>query len=292
MSADRDETRIVGSWLEEGVTSLPDRVLDRVLDQVPATPQRRATWWPARRFPPMNQTMRIALASAAVVAVALIGISILGGQQIGGPNLDDPTPSPMPSIATQALLPDSGQLTPGTYVIDEPFTLRVSMTVGDGWNIWSGITPDGAAIYKESADPPNGRGVIVSVVNNLYADPCDTSAGLLDPPLGPSVEDLATALLEQPRTDASPITDVSLAGYSGKYVEYTATVAIDGCASTLHRWPTVAGPRLALVDEHDQVWILDVDGVRLVIDAFSFPGASEADLAEILEIVESIQIQP
>ena len=50
MSTDRDTTRIVRSWLEEGVTALPDRVLDTVLDQVPATPQRRS-WWPARRFP-------------------------------------------------------------------------------------------------------------------------------------------------------------------------------------------------------------------------------------------------
>ena len=42
MSTDRDVTRIVRSWLEEGVTALPDRVLDDVLDQLPATPQRRA----------------------------------------------------------------------------------------------------------------------------------------------------------------------------------------------------------------------------------------------------------
>jgi len=47
MSTDRETTRIVRSWLEEGVTALPDRVLDTVLDQVPVTPRgsmpRRAT---------------------------------------------------------------------------------------------------------------------------------------------------------------------------------------------------------------------------------------------------------
>ena len=42
MSTDRDVNRIVRSWLEEGVSALPDRVLDTVLDQLPATPQRRA----------------------------------------------------------------------------------------------------------------------------------------------------------------------------------------------------------------------------------------------------------
>ena len=44
MSTDRDTTRIVRSWLEEGATALPDRVLDAVLDQVPTTPQRRSRW--------------------------------------------------------------------------------------------------------------------------------------------------------------------------------------------------------------------------------------------------------
>ena len=44
MSSDRDTTRIVRSWLEEGVTELPDRVLDAVLDELPATHQRRVTW--------------------------------------------------------------------------------------------------------------------------------------------------------------------------------------------------------------------------------------------------------
>ena len=41
MSTDRETTRIVRSWLEEGATALPDRVLDAVLDQVPTTRQRR-----------------------------------------------------------------------------------------------------------------------------------------------------------------------------------------------------------------------------------------------------------
>src|SRR4029078_12906233 len=50
VSTDHDVTRIVRSWLEECPTVVPDRVLDAVLDQVPATRQRRATWWPVRRY--------------------------------------------------------------------------------------------------------------------------------------------------------------------------------------------------------------------------------------------------
>jgi len=100
------------------------------------------------------------------------------------------------AIAIMAItrLPGSGDLAAGTYVIEDPFPLNVSMTIDDGWNIWSGITTAGAAIFKESVDPPRGSGVIVVLVDNVYTDPCDQFAGLLDPPLGPSVDDLATAL--------------------------------------------------------------------------------------------------
>ena len=51
MSTDRDTTRIVRSWLQTDEHESADRVLDAVLDQLDTTPQRRATWWPARRFP-------------------------------------------------------------------------------------------------------------------------------------------------------------------------------------------------------------------------------------------------
>ena len=54
----------------------------------------------------------------------------------------------------------------------------------------------------------------------------------------------------------------------------------------------MAGQREALVGERDQVWILDVEGTRLVIDAASFEGTSEADVAEMRMIVESLTIEP
>jgi hypothetical protein len=288
VSTDRDVTSIVRSWLDEGVTELPDRVLDAVLDQLPATPQRRA-WWPARRFPDMNMTAKYGIAAAAIVVAAAIGVMLIE-PNVGGPQRPAATGTP-PSTAKT--LPTSGTLSPGTYTIADPFPLRVLITTEGDWNVWSAITAQGAAIYQESPDPPNGRGVIVVLVDNVYANPCAPGEGLLDPPLGPSVDDLAQALASQPRTDASPITDVSVGGYSGKYLEYTMTGPEAGCeVSALTRFPTVAGPRQAVQHEHDQVWILDVDGVRLMIDAFSFQRGTKAEIAELERIVESIQIEP
>ena len=118
MSTDRDTTRIVRSWLEEGVTALPDRVLDAVLDQLPATSQRRP-WWPARRFREMNQALKLAIAAAAVVVVALVGINLMPGSGVvGGPApslTPSPSPTPTPPPSAVSNLNFTGATSPGRH---------------------------------------------------------------------------------------------------------------------------------------------------------------------------------
>jgi hypothetical protein len=248
----------------------------------------------------MNVFAKFAIAAAAVLVVAFAGFTLLPGNGgVGAPSPTQPpaatatSPSGSTPVTGVSALPSPGfPLAPGTHLVHDPFPLPVSLTVGDGWTSWSGIVLSGAAIYKGSPDPPGGIGVVVAIVDNVYADPCDGTKGTLDPPLGPTADDLVAALVGQPRTDASAVTDVTLDGYSGKYVEYTATAYVDECWTTLRRWPTVIGDREGLVGEHDKVWILDVDGTRLVIDAFSFPETTAADHAEVEAIVDSIKIEP
>jgi hypothetical protein len=42
----------------------------------------------------------------------------------------------------------------------------------------------------------------------------------------------------------------------------------------------------------DEVWILDVEGERLVIDAWWFPQTSADERVKVIDIVESIRIHP
>jgi hypothetical protein len=42
----------------------------------------------------------------------------------------------------------------------------------------------------------------------------------------------------------------------------------------------------------DRLWILDVDGVRFVIDAFSMPTSTEQEIDELLTVVNSITFEP
>ena len=109
MSTDRDVTGIVRSWLEEGVTALPDRVLDAVLDQLPATPQRRARW-PAWRLNTMTTPLRLAAAAAAIgVLAAAVGIV----PRTSGPGALDQAASPSPAASPSAVSP--GVLVTGTF---------------------------------------------------------------------------------------------------------------------------------------------------------------------------------
>jgi hypothetical protein len=98
MSTDRETTRIVRSWLDQGVTVLPDRVLDAVLDQLPATPQRRR-FWSARRSTSMNLSAKLAAAAAAFVVVAVVGYQLLPGRGPGSGATLAPSPTALPLIA-------------------------------------------------------------------------------------------------------------------------------------------------------------------------------------------------
>ena len=90
--------------------------------------------------------------------------------------------------------------------------------------------------------------------------------------------------------DISVNRDVTLDGYRGKYLEFTRKAAEIDCGwGGWDGWPA-SSPSAR--DEDDQLWILDVNGAPLVIDAFSSPEASETVKTELRQIVESIQIEP
>ena len=45
-------------------------------------------------------------------------------------------------------------------------------------------------------------------------------------------------------------------------------------------------------NEHDQLWVLDVDGVNWCVDAFWLAKTTDDELASLRQLVEGVQIQP
>ena len=108
-------------------------------------------------------------------------------------------------------------LEPGTYFIDpdgDPSTpLRVVYEVPvEGWSQWIG-----AAKFADDGHV----GVSITTVTNLVRHGCRDHSWA-DPPVGPSVDDLASALADlAPFRVTSPPKDVTIYGYRGNHLELT-----------------------------------------------------------------------
>jgi hypothetical protein len=158
--------------------------------------------------------------------------------------------------------------------------------------------------------------VSITSVTNLVRHGCRDHSPA-NPPVGPSVDDLATALADlAPFRVTSPPKDVTIYGYSGKHLELTVpdmpfefrrtgTLFAECTGFDWHRrylmsWITpllVARGGYAFYGytapgATEELWILDVEGTRLVISAVRSPGSPRKDLAEMRAILDSIQIEP
>jgi hypothetical protein len=296
MSADRDVTRIVRSWLREDAHEDADRLLDLVLDQVDTTPQRRASWL-ARRFPPMNNNIvRVGIAAVVVALAIVVAVKVLPGSNVGGPTA---TPSSIPTstvTSTSSTRPmpadQHGALQPGTYVAGDPFSLRVTFTLPAGW---LGSIGGPYLVNLGWADKPGG--ISFSIFDKVSADPCHSEKGYLDPPPGPTVVDLATALAKMPGIVLTDVAAASVDGYNGKQLTMAAPDSFASCTFSSFDgyviWQLPLGTTRSMSSgERDRVWILDIAGKRLVIVVSDAPGYTSAQRAELQAVFDSIRIEP
>ena len=219
---------------------------------------------------------RRALRAMALATVAAITIAACSSD-----SADEPTAaSPQESTGSHHDRPLSTSESGTSSVGDVP----VTYTVPDGWS-----SGDWGLIKGEPT-----FGVIFMEVGNTHTDSCPSTQ--LDPPVGPTVDDLASAWADLPAFDATVPTDITVDGFDGKLVEFTVPDYDESdCAygdlvllgevedPTDGYW--AQGP-----NQHHQLRILDVDGTRVVIVASWYPDTSAEDRAAIDEILSSIQI--
>jgi hypothetical protein len=301
MSTDRDTTRIVRSWLEEGVTALPDRVLDSVLDQVPATSQRRS-WWPARRFTSVTN-LRLAIAAAAVVIAALFGYSLLprtGG--VGGQATPVPSPTASASPAAPVMLEHAPQaacrptggplncLAPGTYrLTGNVWPGQITMDVPVGWFEWLPYTDTDAyegLLVGDGTNGGSGWGLQFILVNTVAKDPCDPTKGSYARAETSTVDGLVAAMSAWPGFHATAPVPTVVGGLSGQLVELTSTRTATDCPGG-SIWTI---PQGGAVDTYPMVGaagkaragtfrIVAVNGTLFVVRTTDFPNTSPNELA-------------
>ena len=283
---ENDFDRTARTWLEDGPSQLSDRVLQAALDEIHVTRQRRS-WGPARRFRTMNNAMKLAIAAAAVAVVAVAGFSLIPGDRQGSPPAtSSPSSSPSPSpVSFDGHI--QGALEPGAYALDYHAPVHITFTVPAGWEKLGVPT----TVFGPGSDTRLG----FLTVDNVFIDPCSSALGTLDPPVGPTVDDLATALAGVPRLRVTAPVDATLAGFAGKQVDLSALAAWEGCDGEGPSLLRANGGRLDVpapqLNEETQWWILDVEGHRLVIVQATRAGAAAEDRAALQAIVDSVRIE-
>lgn len=224
-----------------------------------------------------------------------------------------PSPSPSP-----ARIPD-GPLAAGSYTF-QPFagpgglcvvessqagcieagaeddSIRITFTLPDGW---SGIEGWSVVPSLESYSPPGGAWLLFMRGGWLYSELCGRpgSPGPLIP-TGTTVDQFVTALVDHPDLNVTSPVDVTLGGYSGKYLELQAPA--NTATNSDHPEPgECAGyfvwePGVYAQGPNDlwHIWVLDVDGIRVLVRSDTFPGTTSQVQAQLAAIVNSVQIEP
>lgn len=255
----------------------------------------------------MNIRHRLRLGLALLVALA----GCASGRGTSAPRTSAPPepsePSPTPTIQDIMEIAPFAPLEPGTYFIDPDGDLSTPLRVVyevpvEGWSQWIG-----AAKFADDGHV----GMSITTVSNLVRHGCRDHSWA-DPPVGPSVTDLAAALADlAPFEVTSPPRDVAAFGFSGKHLQLAVPDLpvegkgddrrFTGCSDgTLKSW-------VAFIDaaeegdafygysgpgHTEEFWILDVEGTRLMIEANWSPATTGKDVAEMRAILDSIRIEP
>ncbi len=267
----------------EGSTPLPEAVRTAVRAQLPSISQR-PSWWPARRFPEMNNVVKFGVAAALVGAAVLLGFSYLVAPNVGGPGLGDPTSTPTPS---PTVAPDpspspawpEGTLEAGRHEVSHE-GVAFSFEVPDGWRSTPGFIESGTF-------PTDGYRWIMyhQRFNAVARDRCTTASTIV----GPSVEDLANAMTAIPGTVAEDPVDTTLGGLPAQMVQLTLEPDVPCPLDEF--W--LFGSESAYPNAPDstiRVWVFELDGSRYSI--FTDQVGSDAAIGqEIIDIVESTEFE-
>jgi hypothetical protein len=272
----------------------------------------------------MNALGKALVAATAVMTVALACIGCgaatgnVGVAQTPRPTptaapspTPTPTPSPTPTAVPTAspavlLSADGAALVPGRYAFPSRGTNRkISLTVPSGWSGSSTL------VEKDYGDSgPTAPLLFAWPFDHGFKDPCTDHTPVV-PAAGSGAAGLLGVIAGQPGIDAGPITDVTVGGDGGKYVDYTVTTDTTTCAPVdgeggFWIWGTCpasvmlgcemvgSGDRRYGVSKNDRerAYAIDVDGKTYTFFTNQPADLTTADRAEFQQVLDSIKFEP
>jgi hypothetical protein len=164
--------------------------------------------------------------------------------------------------------------------------VSIEMDIPAGWG-----QDDIYAFATGPGEADNTRRIDLFVgVSQVSPDPCSDRLVRA----GPGTHDLADALASLARTKATGPTPVTVGGYRGyqlRLEDPQKRVATEPCSGGSALWEAGVDAGLAMARDFpgwtSLIWVLDVGGVRAVINASHGPAVTPAQEAELVQIVES-----
>ena len=234
----------------------------------------------------------IYLATALWITSVLTGCDRGGSpeSQLSGSSSSRVTTSPGSDASPRSMEGIDGALEAGSWMV--PAYARDYQTlpwavvdVPEGYGSPGGWTVDRGA----DGDPEHHGSVDFWSVDTVVGDPCHASAGT-DP--GPAVRDLAVAIYRQRGHYATAPVPVTLDGHTGLYLEVTGPgrKRLETCVDrtfTLWRGDDNLLSATDVPGTVFQIWVLDVNGHRIVVNETTSPHETRAEKAEVRAIAES-----
>jgi lysophospholipase L1-like esterase len=235
-----------------------------------------------------------ALATLALLAVAACTAAASApptGSRSAAPSpstvaTDDP-PSSTPPATTLGAADVGRPLAEGVYRIGAPFEVPFLISLPAGSEVM-------ALSRGDIAVGTGGGWIQVDLVENVFADPCDSMAGPIDPPVASTVDGVASALMTMVSFKPGPVTDVVIGAATGTAFDLVNTISTDRTVcygvQMLPMWTFRGGGNAATNGgAHERIWVLDVSGTVVVVDR----GGTGIDaVAESLRFEEPVAPEP
>jgi hypothetical protein len=214
----------------------------------------------------------------------LVDVPVTAGRYVVGP-------APWGWIDCEA---DPSQIEPRPCASEGPPArhMQVEITVPQGWQALDQGTvlmPAGVG----SAGGPDGAGLVIGWTDpwaGLHSDPCLPVAHMTpDIVVGPTVDDFVEAVMAHPALDVTEAVEVELGGFRGQSLTLTAPHDISACDNWRPWEPGIfaQGPSNIW-----NLWVIDVDGYRMVVLASDFAATPAPTRAELRAMGESIRFMP
>jgi hypothetical protein len=230
--------------------------------------------------------------AVGIIVLAAVGVGIVLLPRPGASTDADATPT--------SLYRSEPELLPaGTYAVDKLFERPITLELPANWTGLEHRRGQALVVKTVDAEP---FGTVASTVplginapDRVYANPCRDR----DPAAGapPTLVGILAGLTHAVGFEAGPIEDTTIGGLPAKVFDLRTSIDVEDCRTfPFSQWSFRDQSGVGIGNQtssggHQRLWLLDIDGTVILIDADSGDDSFAEDVEELYRIVESIRFE-